>query len=181
MDSNILAFLDVRLHEQTVLAQYGLQMKANPAVVADLQTTCQILSTMIEQYRVDQAQFAGIDLDWLKHRVHKWYAACESHLETVLKRLIYFESNPQYQSGKVTSGGTVGDVLARELAAAQGAFDQCCTFRVNAWNNRADGVPDIYEHLIQDLEKQVFKIERELWLIKGLDLPGYIAARLEDG
>jgi len=136
---------------------------------------------MVGQYRVDVIQLEGIDLDWLKHRVAKWYGACEHHLEVILKRIGFFEVDVAYQPGPVAAGGNVTDLLTRELAAAQAAFDQFCLFRKNSWNVRADGVPDIYEHAIQALEHQIFKIERELRLIQGMGVADYIGARMEDG
>lgn len=61
-------------------------------------------------------------------------------------------------------------------------FAQSCSARKQAWEIRADYVPDIYEHLVGCLEKQIFKIERELRLIKALGGESqYIAARLDDG
>lgn len=65
---------------------------------------------------------------------------------------------------------------ARAEVLVYAAFEQLCQFRKNAWDARADSTADLYEHAIQELEKQAIKIERELALIKKLDQEGYIGA-----
>ena len=155
-------------------------MKADPKVISDLQSAAQMLATAAEQYRVDKRQLKGIDLDWLAHKVGHWYDDAECHLGIVLKRLIMFDTDPSYTVGKVAGGGNVTDLLSRSLKGAQGLFDALCQYRKNAWNIRADGVPDVYEHAVQDVEKWIVCIERELKLIAGMGLPAYIGSRLED-
>jgi bacterioferritin (cytochrome b1) len=155
-------------------------VKADPKVIADLQSSCAMLATAAEQYRVDCKALKAIDLDWLAHKVKGWYSDSECHLELMLKRLFAFDADPSYTVGKVGSGGNVTDLLQRSLKGAQAMFDAFCTFRKNSWNARADSVPDLYEHAVQDIEKWIICIERELKLIEGMGLPGYIGSRLED-
>jgi len=155
-------------------------VKADPKIIADLQSAVQMLLTASEQYRVDKKQLKGIDLDWLAHKVGHWYDDAECNAGIMLKRLIAFDTDPSYAIGKVAGGGNVTDLLTRDLKGAQSLFDALCQYRKNAWNIRADSVCDIYEHAIQDVEKWIICMERELKLIAGMGLPGYIGSRLED-
>lgn len=156
-------------------------MKADATVIENLQTTCQVLAALAAQYQVDVQQLKTMDLDWLACRVKKWYGAAECHLRIAMKRLLYYGEDPTYSVGEVTGADSVEALLKRAETNVYAAFEQFCTFRKTAWDIRADGVVDIYEHMVQEMECQAFKIERELDLLGLLREPGYIAARLEDG
>ena len=139
-----------------------------------------MLATMAEQFRIDAAQLNAQDIGWLAGKVHKWYGRSECHLGIILDQLFVFKAIPAYTVGKVAGGGDPRAVLERAQAAAQAAFDAFCNLRTESWDARADGVPDIYEHAIQALEKIVAKCEQQLALVDGLGLSGYIGSRLED-
>ena len=157
-------------------------MQADLTIIANLQATCQMLASQSGQYAVDVCQLKAMDLDWLACRVKKWRACCDEQLDIFVKRLLYFGQDPIYQPAPISGFTDVTTFLDRTLVAVSAAFDQSCAFRKQAWETRADYVPDIYEHLVGCLEKQIFKIERELRLIKALGGESqYIAARLEDG
>lgn len=156
-------------------------MKADPSVIADLQTACGYLATIAEQYRVDGYQIRHLGLDDMGHRFYpKWHQCIEDHLNRFIKRLLNFEANPAYQVGPVTTGADLRALVTQDLTAVERAFGAFCVMRKNAWNVRADGVTDLYEHAIQTLEHQVFKLEQQMRLISGLGLQNYIGAILED-
>lgn len=156
-------------------------MKVDQKTIDNLQTTCALLSSLKEQYRVDVYQLKALDLDWLACRVKKWYGSTEHHLGLFIKRLIYFGQDPEYDTDTVTGISGVDAMLAARETSVYDALDQLIAFRTAAWDTRADSVPDLYEHVIQDLEKQAWKMERERKLIATLTEPGYIGSRLSDG
>lgn len=157
-------------------------MQADPIIIADLQNTCQSMASLSGQYAVDVCQLKAMDLDWLACRVKKWKSCTDEQLEIFVKRLLYFGQDPIFQPASIFGFTDVTSFLERTLATVSVAFAQSCSARKQAWEIRADYVPDIYEHLVGCLEKQIFKIERELRLIKALGGESqYIAARLEDG
>jgi len=156
-------------------------MKADKTTIANLQTTCSLLSSLKEQYRVDVYQLKGMDLDWLACRVKKWYHRAEHHLGLFIKRLIYLEQDPVYDTDTVKGISGVDAMLSDREDTLYGILDQLVAFRAAAWDSRADSIPDLYEHAIQDLENDVWKIERERKLIATLTEPGYIGSRLSDG
>lgn len=154
----------------------------NAQTVTNLQTSCRLFAALSGQFQIDVIQLRAIDLDWLANRVKRWYGHAEDHLRLFAARLIYIGVDPEYDPGAVTGFENVEAFLTRSQESVYAAFDQICQFRRAAWDARADGLPDLYEHAIQYLEKTGIKIDRELKLIALLgDEAGYIAARLEDG
>ena len=141
---------------------------------------------MAEQYRVDAIQLHVLDLDFLADQLYDfdgedgWHQKIETHLNKFIKRVLRFEADVTYVTGSVSSGGDVVALLSRALSNAYTAFKQLTTARSAAWTIRADSVPDLYEHAIQTVEKQIFVIEQEQKLIAGLGLKDYIASRLEN-
>lgn len=155
-------------------------MKTTPAVIANLQTACQLEAHLAAQYQVDVQQLKAMGLNWLAHRVKKWYSGSEAQLRTFIDRLLYFGTDPTYEAGTVTGADSVDGLLERAQGLVYAALDQLDDFRKAAWDAKADYTADIYEHAIRDLEKQAIKIDRERNLIQKLGEPGYIGARLED-
>jgi len=155
-------------------------MKADPKVIADLQTAGGVLASMVEQFRVDIRLMKGGDQKYSAAMISGWYEDAEAHLGKILKRLVCFESDPGYSIASPQGGADPVAIMKRQLTAAQAAFTQFCVFRQNSWNIRADSVCDLFEHAVQFLEKVVFKLEMELRLVGLLTPAGYIGARLED-
>jgi bacterioferritin (cytochrome b1) len=152
------------------------------AIIENLQTGCQILSHLAEQYRVDARQLHAMGVGWLQDRIHCFYQKSERFLDKFIDRLLYFDTDPEYDAGKVTGADSITDILERDGALVYAALEQFWGFRKHAWDVQPDATTDLYEHAIQMLEKQAYKIERELGLIKEVGGEGsYIAARLEDG
>lgn len=157
-------------------------MKADQKVVQDLQVGCGLMATLAEQYRVDAAQLEAIDLDFLAHKFYpKWHQKLEHHIHEFLEAIIAFGGESAYLVGQVSGGGDVRALLTRECVTATNAWGTMCVARKNAWNARADYVPDLWEHAIHAVQKQIETMERELELIKQLGAAGYVSARLENG
>ena len=156
-------------------------MPYDKTTITNLQTTCGLLAHLAGQYQVDVPQLKAMDMDWLAKRVKCWYRLSEKQLRTVIKRLLYLGEDPVYDAGKVEGAQTVSQVLERAEKNVSSALDQVVDFRKQSWDARADYTPDIFEHVVRDLEGQLFKIQRELKVLGSLGEPEYIAARLEDG
>lgn len=135
---------------------------------------------MAEQLRSDRASLKSIDLDWLRLRMSKWKHKAKHHLNIMLERLVLCGEDGKYSPGSVASGGTIQTVLARNLVAANALRMAMCDSRKAAWGIIADGLPDIYEHAIQDMEAMIGEIETQQRLIIQLGPDGYVSARLED-
>lgn len=156
-------------------------MKADPRVVGDLLNACGILATMAEQFRIDAELLEATDIGWLASKVHKWYHKSEKFLHVFLERLIAFDGNAGYTVGKLQgTAGSFSDVLQRDGAMLQAAFDKFCVMRKTAYDIRADYTPDDYEHAIHWLEKAIICCEKQMYLVEQLGPAGYIGARLED-
>lgn len=156
-------------------------MKADPKVIADLQAACATLANLVEQLRIDCIYLEMTDNDWLAGKCSKWYDKAEEHLETLEEDIIAFDSAPSFSLGKVQGSGSISECVARNLTAAQTAFDQFCQYRTRSMQVRADRIPDDYEHAIQFLMKMITKLEAQRDLVGGLGEPQYIGARLADG
>jgi bacterioferritin (cytochrome b1) len=157
-------------------------MKADPKVVASLQQACGVMAHLVAQYRVDIRQLTAMDLDWLACRFKKWFSHSEDHLEIFIDNLLYFGENPSFDGGAVSGTDEgVTAILKRNQKLLTDAMDQFCTARKQAWDILADDITDIFEHAIQEVKKQLVKIERELAIIAEINENNYVAARLEDG
>ena len=155
-------------------------MIADPAVINDLQTSCGLLATIIEQYRVDGMQIRVLGLKGLGRKFYPhWHQALESHLNIFLKQLLRFGADPSYQVGPVTTAADLRALFTRNAESATRAFAMMCNSRKKAWNSRADAVPDEYEHAIQDLQSQIEHMEEWLKLIAGLGPQDFIGALVE--
>lgn len=155
-------------------------MKANATVISNLQVSCGLMAHLAAQYQVDVRQLRVMGMGWLACRVKKWYGGSEQYLRKFIDRLLYFDTDPEYDAGAVSGAASIKALLQRDEDLVYKALDQLRTFRKAAWNVVADYTPDIYEHAIGELENQAFKIERELNLIAKLGENGYVASRLED-
>jgi bacterioferritin (cytochrome b1) len=155
-------------------------VKADPKVVGDLQLACALLATIAEQYRIDGYLIRNLGLKDLGHKFYPhWHQAIESHLNIFIKQILNFESDPSYKVGGLATANDIRSLLTRECATATDAFISLCQLRKNAWNIRADAVPDEYEHAIQELESQVDKMERWLRIIAGIGPGDFIGALME--
>lgn len=155
-------------------------MKIDKATGATLQAACATMAHLAAQYRLDRRQLKAIGLDWLACRVGKWYSASEHHQDKFIDRLLYTGNAPAYDTGSVTTAPSVTGLLQRASTLVYAALDQFVGFRKSAWETRADGVTDLFEHAVQELEHQAVKIEREVALIGKIGENDYIASRLED-
>lgn len=156
------------------------QEQASAKVIADLQSACELLAHLTGQYQVDVRQLKAMGLKWLAHCVKKWYGETEDQLRIFIDRLLYFDTDPEYDAGTVAGTDGVDALLARDEDLVYTALEQFIKFRGNAWNAQMDYTPDLYEHAIKELEEQGYKIRRERRLIAKLGEPGYVGARLED-
>jgi bacterioferritin (cytochrome b1) len=156
-------------------------MKTDETVIANLQTTCAVLSHMKEQFTIHKLALCSMDLDWLAHRVHCWHKKASHHERIFIKRLLYYGADPEFVCGSVKKLDDVESVLNDCLSMSASALAQFTSFRKQAWEALADYTTDRYEHVIEDMEKISFKAQRELNLINDLGQPGYVGARLEDG
>jgi bacterioferritin (cytochrome b1) len=154
---------------------------ASQAVIDNLQTSCQMLAHLAEQYRVDKYQLKAMGLKWLAKRVKCWYAGSEKYLAQLIERLLYFDEDPEYDAGPVSGSDDIVELLTRASGLVYAAIEKLGEFRKAAWDAEADYTPDIYEHAICEFERQAKHIDRELALIAKLGEPGYIACRLGDG
>jgi bacterioferritin (cytochrome b1) len=154
----------------------------NQQIIDDLQAACQTLAHLKEQYKIDARTLHAMGLGWLQCRVEKWYKASEKHLKNFMDRLFFFETGPSYNVGPVTDADSITDLLKRAQGLVSAGLAQYRAFRLTAWNmsGAPDYTTDIYEHAIKALERQGYKIARELALLKTLGEPGYIGARLDD-
>lgn len=141
-------------------------MKGDKSVIENLQTSAQMLATLAEQYRVDKHQLKDMGFKKLAKEVCCWYHKTEKHLGKIIDRLLYFETDPQYQPGEVAGSDTVQEILSRALELADGAREQFIEFRKAAWEVQADYTPDIFEHAIKMLECQVEDITEQQALLK---------------
>jgi bacterioferritin (cytochrome b1) len=156
-------------------------MKApNAQVTENLQTACQIFAHLAGQYQVDKHQLHAMGLNWLASRIAKWKKGACCQLGIFIDRLLYFDTDPDYELGAVAGADSVDAILERAQGLVAAGLEQLVGFRKAAYEALADYTPDIYEHAIRELEKQAYKIERERSLIRKLGEPGYIGARLED-
>lgn len=157
-------------------------MKADPKVLADLQQACGILATIAEQYRIDGYGLRNLGLKKLGRKFYSersWHQAVEGHLNIFIKQLLDYETDPMYSIGGLVSGGDLKGVISRNCNNATLAFVTFCKLRTNAWNARADYVPDEYEHAIADLQHQVNKMERWLKNIASIGPNDFVGAFLE--
>lgn len=155
-------------------------MKADPKVLADLQTTCGILATIAEQYRVDGYQIRNLGLKDLGHKFYPhWHQAIECHLNGAIKQLLNFGADPNYQIGSITTAADVRTLIQRDSEMLNRAFAALCGFRAAAWSIRADYVPDLYEHAIDEVQHQINKLEQWLRLIAGIGPGDFIGALVE--
>lgn len=153
-------------------------------VIDNLQKTAAGLASLSCQFRVDIRLIHAMGLKWLQHRIEKWYHCAESQLDVVVDRLLAFDTDPSYECGTVAGASSVLDVLTREQVSITGLHTSVCNYRKEAWDTKADYTPDIFEHVIESLEKILIKVEQQIALIKKLSKGGeanYIASRLEDG
>ena len=156
-------------------------MKAPDKSITDnLQIACDITAHLSAQMLVDAAQVKAFGVKWLARHIKKWHEANEEYLKTFIGRLLYFDTDPEYDAGSVNGADEIEGILENEESLVAAAIDKFCEFRKAAWDVRADYTPDVYEHAIEYLEFQCFKIERELQLWKDLGKPGYIGARIPD-
>ena len=157
-------------------------MDADKTTIANLQDACAQLSSLKEQYRVDAVWVhSEYDMDWLKHRIKKWYSGAECHLGRFIKRLDYYGVQPTYATAKVQTNDSLDGMLARQEKMVYDALEAFENYRNAALEAKAGATTDDFEHAIQELEYDAIKIERERRLIAKLGEPGYIGARLEDG
>lgn len=156
-------------------------MQADPKIVEDLNTMAQMLAHLAGQFQIDKINVKRFGVDWLSDKICKWYKKSECHLRIVVERLFYFGEDVEYDAG-VTSGGsdTLSDILTRANKMAYATLDFAEGARRRAWDIRADYTPDVYEHIIEDVEKIAFQTEQQLNLIKVQGEPAYIGSRLED-
>jgi bacterioferritin (cytochrome b1) len=156
-------------------------MKApNKKIIENLQTAAQMTSHLAGQFKVDCHQLRAMGLDWLANKFSKWKKESCKFNGQFLDRLLYFDTDPDYDIGSVAGADTISEILDRAGELVNAALDQFKQFRKDAWDAEADYTPDIYEHAIGCLEKQAYKIEREQELVKKLTEPAYVGARLED-
>ena len=153
----------------------------DPKISSDLQAGCQILSHLAGQYRVDVQQLKALGVKWLAKRAKCWYKGSEGQLDILIKSLLYFGVDPEYDAGSVTGANTITEMLERDESLVYAALEFMCAARKTSWDILADYTPDVYEHCIEELQHQAKHIERELHLIGLKGEADYILSRLGDG
>lgn len=155
-------------------------MKADPKVIGDLLATCGQLASMQEQYRVDAYAIRNLGLKDLARKFYpKWHTQLEMHLNGLIKQVNNFGEDVNYSMLPTQGGGDIRSLLTRDLASLTQIFTALCDRRKAAWNIRADYVPDLYEHTIDDVQSQINHIERWLRIIQGIGPGDFVGALLE--
>lgn len=160
-------------------------MKCDPKVLADLNAASGLLATIAEQWRINGYMLRNLGLKSLGKKFYaedSWHQDIEHHLNTFIRQILNFEGTPQYSIGILSAAGTLVELLGTACATAQAAFDALCVMRRNAWNIRADAVPDEYEHAIQEVQHQVEKMERWLRIMsttEGIGAKDFVGALVE--
>ena len=155
-------------------------MKADPKVIGDMMASCGQLATMCEQYRVDGYAIRNLGLKNLGRKFYpKWHQALECHLNAIIKQVFDFSEDVSYTLLPAQSGGDIRALFTRDLTALGQLFLALCARRKAAWDLRADYVPDLYEHAIDDVQSQINHIERWQRVIAGIGPGGFVGALLE--
>jgi bacterioferritin (cytochrome b1) len=155
-------------------------MKADPKVIGDLLTTCGQLAGIQEQYRVDGYAIRNLGLKNLGKKFYpKWHQSLECHLNEIIKQVFDFGEDVNYSLLPPQSGGDIRTLLNRDLVSLNQLFTSLCTRRKTAWDIRADYVPDLYEHTIDDVQSQINHIEKWLRIIAGIGPGDFVGALLE--
>ena len=135
---------------------------------------------MQEQYRVDGYALRNLGLKDLGHKFYPgWHQKLECHLNEIVRQIFNFGEDVSYSLLPPQSGGDIRALLNRDLTALNQLFGALCDRRKAAWNIRADYVPDLYEHTIDDVQHQINHIERWLRIIAGIGPGDFVGALLE--
>lgn len=155
-------------------------MEAKPEVIQGLNVTAQMLANLSAQYRVYKINLSKFGLKWLSKKIGKKYCCCEGQLDIVLCRIFYYGEDPEYNVGSVAGATKVTEILTHCGQMVKATLDHAIEQRVSSYQAMADYTTDIYEHLIEDLEKHEYFIQQQLGLIAMMGEAAYVGARLED-
>ena len=150
-------------------------------MVQDLRTACGILATIAEQYRIDGYGMRFLGLKELGRKFYPgWHQDIECHLNLFIKQILRFEDDPLYPIGALQAGAAdIRGVLRRDREAATSAFNALCAMRTRAWNVRADRVPDLFEHAVDEVQHQVEKLEQIERIVAGIGPADFVGALFE--
>ncbi len=155
-------------------------MPADPTIIAGLNGTCAMLSHLCNQLAVYKTNISKFGLDWLACKLGKKCGCVEDQLSIFVKRIFYYREDPEFEIGTVKGADSVTEILNDSLSLVNAVLDFAVEQRKVAWGIRADYTPDLYEHLICDMEKAEYFFEQQLNLITMMTEPAYVGARLED-